>query len=69
MKNLAVFTAWVLGSLLTAVIPAALIALLTPASYEDVMTCSGFIAVTFLLGTCLVGVHVAQEVYEYLYEK
>ena len=68
MKNLLVFTAWVLGSTLTAVIPAAIISLLTPATYQDVMTCSAYVAITFIFGTCLVGVAVAQEVYEYLYE-
>lgn len=66
MKNLLVFTAWVLGSTLTAVIPAAILAVLTPATYHDIMTCSAYVAITFIFGTCLVGVCVAQEVHEYL---
>lgn len=66
MKNLLVFTAWVLGSVLTAVIPAAILAVLTPATYQDIMTCSAYVAITFIFGTCLVGVCVAQEVHEYL---
>jgi uncharacterized membrane protein len=66
MKTLALFTAWILGSVLTAVIPAVLVSLFTPATYDGVVSNPYYCAVTFLLGTCFIGVYTAQEVDQYL---
>ena len=68
MKNLLVFTAWAFGALMTAVIPAGLIALLTPATYDGIMSSPVYVAVTSLFGTCLLGVYVAEEVHNFLHK-
>jgi hypothetical protein len=62
MKVLALFTVWILGSLLTAVIPAVLLSLLTPLTYEGVITSPVFCAITALLGTCFIGPYSTLEV-------
>jgi hypothetical protein len=66
MKTLTIFASWVLGTVMTAVFPAVVLALVTPLTYNDVMTSPAYCAITFLLGSCGIGVMVADEVKERL---
>jgi len=66
MKTLILFSTWVLASILTAVIPAVLLSLLTPLTYYGVMSAPEYIAITGLIGTCVVGPMSCHEIWEKL---
>lgn len=62
MKTLTIFASWVLGTVMTAVFPAVVLALVTPLTYNDVITNPTYCAITFLLGSFYIGVGVGEEV-------
>jgi uncharacterized MnhB-related membrane protein len=69
MKTLIVFATWVLASILTAVIPAVLLSILTPLTYCGVMTSPEYVAITSLIGTCVIGPVSCHEILEIMERK